>query len=293
MIPNYRKNQLYRGLNFLPEQFIYKDYFNLNSDIFMKNRLNDYYFKKGNIKFLFNMSYPVSGQFPINNLNFLDKHSYGSGIEKINKFSDNKFNYRNTNSFKFDNSAFESQNTPHNNLIPFYLTNRNHKFMKIINSGFFSENSNFSKIVRSGYHNPYSLYGYYNILDMGISDDNTNQFKTTLSKYSYDFESKNNYYLNKKIEAADLLLGNFNNSSPSVFVSDSEAYSVVSKFSFGDKNIKNGLFGDLIKYYDIDYISEKKIKGVFDTVFGLSDLRISNFRLKNYFELYDSLRKKI
>jgi hypothetical protein len=40
------------------------------------------------------MSYPVSGRFPINNLNFLDKHSYGSGIEKINKFSDNKFNYK-------------------------------------------------------------------------------------------------------------------------------------------------------------------------------------------------------
>jgi hypothetical protein len=73
-LPNYRKRQLNLGFNYIPEHLVFKDYKNLNSNSYMKKRLDSYYYKNRDFLEKFDMSYPVTGQLQENRLNLIDKH---------------------------------------------------------------------------------------------------------------------------------------------------------------------------------------------------------------------------
>lgn len=287
LVPDYRKRQLYYGLGFIPEQHLVRDYLSLNNNYFTKKRLNDYYYKTTDLKFLFDMSYPISGQFSIDNLGLTDKHSYGSGIEKYTKLSETGNSFKNYNSFKFDNSAFESQNTPHNNLMPFYLTNRSYKFMNIINKNFFDSNSSFSKILRSSLDSEVNLYPYTNIISMGSTSERSSEFVPTSPIEGSDYFIKTNNYIDKKINAQSKLLGNFNNVGSSRFVDDTSFIKALKIF----KNYKGGgsVHNFFYKNYDFDY--NQSIKKTLKSFDGSNYLpSLSKKRFRNYFEFFYNIK---
>jgi hypothetical protein len=231
MFPNYRKRQLYLGLSYIPEQFVYKNYKFLNKDSHISNRIENYYFKNKNLKFLFDLSYPINYQFPINHLNLMDKHILGSDLDKKIKFK-NKFSFNNYYSKRFDNYAYEYKKTPYNNIIPFYLTNRNSKFMEIINKEILGDGVNVNSMLRLGSPTYINLYGYHNLLNMGNSKNLNSSFtfkKNVINKE--DFYITNNDFLYKKNKGLEYILGTFNNSSKSKLVDDNDFKYIFDNYS--------------------------------------------------------------
>jgi len=61
------------GFSYIPEQLIFRDYKNLNSDIYYNKRKTEY---SNNISrdHFFDLSYETTGRFPVEHLNLMDKH---------------------------------------------------------------------------------------------------------------------------------------------------------------------------------------------------------------------------
>jgi len=301
MFPNYRKRQLYLGLSYIPEQFVYKNYKFLNKDSHISNRIENYYFKNKNLKFLFDLSYPINYQFPINHLNLMDKHILGSDLDKKIKFK-NKFSFNNYYSKRFDNYAYEYKKTPYNNIIPFYLTNRNSKFMEIINKEILGDGVNVNSMLRLGSPTYINLYGYHNLLNMGNSKNLNSSFtfkKNVINKE--DFYITNNDFLYKKNKGLEYILGTFNNSSKSKLVDDNDFkyifdnYSKTLKFKWLKIIISNKKFNfhENIKLYSkfiIDFENKKKYNYKNFRFRNLSEI-INYFRSSNQKQLIDILIK--
>ena len=148
MIPNYRKRQLQLGLPYIPESLIFKDYLRLNKDSYMEKRFDDFIFNNKNLKLVFDLSFPINGQFGIDNLNLIDKHMFGSNLEKFTKLKKNE-SFNNYYSKRFDSTAYHLLKKPYNTAIPYYITNRNFKFMRIVNNNLVSNNFNMGDMLRN------------------------------------------------------------------------------------------------------------------------------------------------
>ena len=95
IFPNYVKTKLLHGFSYIPEQLIFRDYFNLNRETYTKNREKAYSMNRSTDHFL-DLSFETTGRFAIDQLNLIDKHIWGYGtqrLEKVSKYS----NYSNEN----------------------------------------------------------------------------------------------------------------------------------------------------------------------------------------------------
>jgi hypothetical protein len=291
LLPNYRKRQLNLGFNYIPEHLVFKNYKNLNSNTYMKKRLDKYYYKNRDILEKFDLSYPITGQLRENRLNLIDKHIWGYSLNKVKKLDENEFynlNNNLNNSFRFDNEIYINSKNSFSGIVPFYFTNRTHNLMTNINKYSGSSKYTISDIIHSNSPGVYKILGYHNIRNMGINKNFDSRFKINKNIPNFDILKSSFFYLKKK-KSYNSLLSNFNNQVKTSFVNNSTLYLFLTKLNNITKiKNKNNIFSIVLK--------ERESLNVFQKNKNISNYYNSknklHFRIRNYYEFIEYLKNK-
>jgi hypothetical protein len=279
---------LYNGFNYIPDSELYKNYKNLNKNSYLEKKYKNYFYNNRILDNLFDLSYPITGQLPIDNLKLVDKHVWGyttQRLEKLSIYSETTLNnIINHSKRKFRNKAYGDIGFENNTTIPMYLTNRKQNNMKLIFNGTYNDNINILSLIRNNSPEYYNFFGYHNILSMG-NLENFGSKTNYIDKFKLnDSFFKSNEFENILNSSKKELLGLFDNKNQNKLTNDINLNSYLKK----NKNINSIFF---LKNKQINFEEIKK-ENSWDTNKLFSNSIIKKRRFRNYFEIFEELLNK-